>query len=183
MALEAKSIFILCDTLNGYQPLSYFGYHILDNKYVETPNNIPNDYIHWLNIFNDSHGDYVNVLYPIRPKENQNIKVLYRGIYEKENEWKEINWKHGNKELFKLKILPLLKLEWSRPFELSHFDKEDFTDEEYEELKENYIYNLLNYKNEVLEELDKLYDNATFEEYQEKGKELDFILKLEENIN
>ncbi len=41
---------------------------------------------------------------------------------------------------------------------------------------------LLKQKNEVLKQLDYLYENATFEEYQEKGKELDFILKLEEKF-
>lgn len=41
---------------------------------------------------------------------------------------------------------------------------------------------LLKLKNEVLKQLDYLYENATFEEYQEKGKELDFILKLEEKF-
>lgn len=38
---------------------------------------------------------------------------------------------------------------------------------------------LLKVKNEILKQLDYLYENATFEEYQEKGKELDIILKQE----
>lgn len=41
---------------------------------------------------------------------------------------------------------------------------------------------LLKQKNEVLKQLDYLYENDTFEEYQEKGKELDIILKLEEKF-
>lgn len=41
---------------------------------------------------------------------------------------------------------------------------------------------LLKLKNEVLKQLDYLYENDTFEEYQEKGKELDIILKLEEKF-
>lgn len=41
---------------------------------------------------------------------------------------------------------------------------------------------LLKVKNEVLKQLDYLYENDTFEEYQEKGKELDIILKLEEKF-
>ena len=41
---------------------------------------------------------------------------------------------------------------------------------------------LLKVKNEVLKQLDYLYENATFEEYQEKGKELDIILRLEKKF-
>ena len=116
------SIFVLRDTLSKYQPLSYFEYHMDSNKYVVTPTDIPNNYIHWLNIFNDVYGDFVDVLYPSNVKIEEDIIVLYRGFYQNENEWKEILWRHGDKHLFYYKILPLLKQEWTYPADLGEFE-------------------------------------------------------------
>ncbi len=126
MALSiGASIFILCDTLNGFQPLSYFNYHTYDNDYVERPDYIPEDYIHWLHIFNDSHGDYVDVLYPQKVNIGEDIIVLYHGIYQEKNEWKMISWRHGESFLFKNEILPLLKEEWTYDFDLGNFVEDE----------------------------------------------------------
>ncbi len=114
MALSiGNSIFILCDTLSKYQPVSYFKYKMYDNSYVTIPNNIPNNYIHWLHLFNDVYGDFVDVLYPINPNLGEHIIVLYHGFYQNENEWQEISWIHGKEKLFEKEIMPLLEREWT----------------------------------------------------------------------
>ena len=113
-----SSIFILCDTLNGFQPLSYFDYYTYGNDYVETPSNIPENYIHWLHIFNDVYGDNVDVLYPKNVSLGENIIVLYHGCYQEENKWKEIYWRHGDNFLFENEIILLLREEWTYDFDL-----------------------------------------------------------------
>ena len=114
MALSAgNSIFILCDTLNSYQPLSYFQYNSYSNDYVKTPEDIPENYIHWLHLYNDVYGDCVDVLYPKSPSTGEDIVILYRGFYQHENEWRKIYWTHGDNFLFKYQIIPLLEEEWT----------------------------------------------------------------------
>lgn len=113
MALAVNDcIFILRDTLNGYQPLSYFEYQTYDNSYVDTPEYMPDGYIHWLQMFDDVWGNVVDVLYPKQPlKKGQCIDIFYRGFYEAENEWKVFEWYHGEEGLFEQVILPQLKQE------------------------------------------------------------------------
>jgi hypothetical protein len=113
MALAVNDcIFILRDTLNEYQPLSYFEYQTYDNSYVETPEYMPDGYIHWLQLFDDVWGNVVDVLYPKQPlKKGQCIDIFYRGFYEAENEWKVFEWYHGDEGLFEQVILPQLKQE------------------------------------------------------------------------
>ena len=71
---------------------------------------------------NKNSVNYISVeeLHEIYSKED--IVILYRGFYEKENEWREIYWRHGDRHLFYYEILPLLEQEWTYKADISDFE-------------------------------------------------------------
>ena len=113
MSLETKeSVWVLCDTGAEYQPYSFFN----NSSWLNSQNtDIPQikNYKHWLSVFNDNFGFYVDVFYPENAKEGKSIKILVfhpKGIYPiSKRKFDSIAWICGKDGLFATRILPVLR--------------------------------------------------------------------------
>lgn len=113
MSIETKeSIWVLCKTGSGYQPYAWFNRSVWQNSQNTDIPQISN-YKHWLSIFNDVFGFYVDVFYPENPKEGKQYKILVfhpKGIYEiSKRKFDSIAWIHGEEGLFEAEILTILE--------------------------------------------------------------------------
>jgi hypothetical protein len=110
MPLETKgAIWILCDTGSEYQPYSWFG------RSSFTPNNVQKikGYNHWLSIFDDVWGFYIDVFYPKSVKDGDPIKLIIfhpKGRKRLLNQHYDfLSWFHGLEGVFANEILPILE--------------------------------------------------------------------------
>ena len=113
MALETQTgIWVLCDTRAGCQPYSWFRYNSW-MKSVNTDAPKVEGCQHWLSIFNDFMGFYVDVFYPISPKSDEIIKVYIfhpqgKLTHDTNKQYDVVSWCHGELGLFANQIVPIL---------------------------------------------------------------------------
>ncbi len=113
MSIETKeSVWVLCDTGSGYQPYSWFNYNSWQDSQNTDIQKLKN-YKHWLSIFNDVSGFYVDIFYPENAKNGKWCKVLAfhpKGLYQlKKMRFDSITWIHGEDGLFATEILTILE--------------------------------------------------------------------------